>query len=129
MAPQPLRRYANDHESRGSELIRIARKVFEARQKRFELFPHSMLGETAWDMLLALYVFDHGPRRLTVSNLISFTTAAYATGLRWLDYLQNEGFIVREAHPTDRRASFVELTETARKLLDDYFSEMLSLEM
>jgi DNA-binding MarR family transcriptional regulator len=87
-----------------------------------------MLGETAWDLLLVLYAFDQGGQRLTISNLISFTTAAYATGLRWMDYLQNEGFIARESHPTDRRSSFVELTATGRQLLDTYFSELLILE-
>jgi DNA-binding MarR family transcriptional regulator len=127
MAPQPLRRYAIDYETRRSDLVEVARRVYEARQRRFDLFPESILGETAWDLLLALYVSDHG-RKLTISNLISFTTAAHATAVRWLDYLQKEGLVLRETHPTDRRSSFVGLSERGRKLLDTYFSELLSLE-
>lgn len=36
---------------------------------------------------------------------------ATATGLRWIEYLDQEQLIRREPHPTDARAVFVELTD------------------
>ncbi|WP_406263750.1 MarR family transcriptional regulator [Streptomyces sp. NBC_00191] len=59
-------------------------------------------------------LFDDGPmtQRALAGRL--GVTPRNVTGL--LDALQQDGLVVREAHPTDRRATLVSLTETGRRM-------------
>ncbi len=86
-----------------------------------------MFGETAWDVLLLLYI-ERGGQRLTVGRLTDRVGAALTTVLRWLQFLETRGFIRREPHPNDARAIFVELTPKAIQSLDLYFSAILPSE-
>jgi DNA-binding MarR family transcriptional regulator len=104
-------------------LRRRASEILRMRLSRAKHFNPSMFGEPAWDMLLALYVHDDS--RFTISRLGRLTGLAKTTVLRWLDYLVDQDLVWRESHPTDSRAVFVELTDTARHSLDTYFSETL----
>ena len=86
-----------------------------------------MFGETAWDVLLLLYVEQSG-QRLTVGRVTDRVGAALTTVLRWLQFLETRGFIRREPHPNDARAIYVELTQKAIESLDSYFSGTLTSE-
>lgn len=81
-----------------------------------------MFGEPAWEMLLALYVAEGGPRQ-TVSCLAKLSGAPKATALRWMDYLSQAKLIRRDLHPTDKRVVFVELTDHGRSRVEAYLSE------
>jgi DNA-binding MarR family transcriptional regulator len=120
-----LGRLAEHDQSEGggrAVLIGRARRVIADRRRRIGIFGISMFGEPAWDMLLALYTED-GRQRLTVGKLVNATGHAPTTALRWLDYLETQGFICREAHPLDRRSTFVDLADKGYHALDAYFSE------
>jgi len=80
-----------------------------------------MFGEPAWEMLLFLYSPESGPR-LTVGGLARLAGASKSTAIRWLDYLEQQKWIRREAHPTDKRATFVELSEKGREAINLYLS-------
>jgi DNA-binding MarR family transcriptional regulator len=49
------------------------------------------------------------------------------TALRWIEYLVAQKLIVRESHPTDRRAVFVELSDKGRALIELYLYETLTI--
>lgn len=120
-----LRRLAEYDQSEGggrAVFVGRARRVIAERRKRIGIFGISMFGEPAWDMLLALYTED-GRQRLTVGKLVNATGHAPTTALRWLDYLETQGFIRREPHPLDRRSTFVDLVDKGYNALDAYFSE------
>lgn len=103
-------------------LVERARRTFSGRQRRSQNFSSAMFGEPAWDMLLALYVTEQSGPRYKIVNLLAQSGASATTGLRWLDYLEKERLVTRKPNPTDRRTSFIELTEKARNGLDAYFS-------
>lgn len=105
-------------------LQRRARQILADRRKRHEVFGKAMFGEPAWEMLLLLYVLHSGPRQ-TIGRLAELAGASKTTALRWLDYLDAQGLVSRESHPTDKRAAFVELTEKARTALELYLSDTL----
>ena len=111
-----------------SALIERAKQVFVARRRRYRLFGKSMFGEPAWDMLLVLYITEHGGSPYTIARLTEISDASATTSLRWLDYLERQRLIVRESHPTDRRAVHVELTQKGLEVMDSYFSETLTTE-
>jgi DNA-binding MarR family transcriptional regulator len=84
-----------------------------------------MLGEPAWDILLALYTRED-QLHPTVASLAAVICAPETSTARWLDYLEGQRFIVRESHPTDRRSVIARLTENGRVALEGYFSEVLT---
>ena len=100
------------------------RGVMSERKRRARFFSKVMLGEAAWDMLLALYVTDFSGGRQTITKLVNWVDAPRTTANRWIDYLERERLIERTPHPHDRRFVFVNLTEKARSVLDEYFSTL-----
>jgi len=83
-----------------------------------------MFSESAWEILLTLYsTEDNGPR-WTVTGLAQGTGTAPTTALRWFDYLEQSGLIVRVASPTDRRMVFVNLAELGRAKMDAYLQNI-----
>jgi DNA-binding MarR family transcriptional regulator len=72
-------------------------------------------------MLLHLYVAQAGPRQ-TVSRLARLSGASKAAALRWMDYLERRDLIRRDAHPSDKRVTFVALSEKAHTSLQTYLS-------
>ena len=103
-----------------------ARQILALRRKRFRRFSSAMFSEPAWEMLLNLYAAE-GAGRLTVSGLTLHAGSSKATALRWIDYLEHQGLIEREAHPTDQRVAFVKLTEEGKETLGDYLSDVTEL--
>jgi DNA-binding MarR family transcriptional regulator len=107
--------------SGSGELQERARAILAARRRREAVFATAIFGEPAWDMLLILYLGASESRR-TLGRLGELAEISKSTALRWIDYLERHGLVRREPHPTDKRASFVELTEKARKAMDLYLS-------
>ena len=105
-------------------LVSLALGILARRRQRLKHFG-SMFGEPAWDMLLVLYT-EQGRTRLKVSKLVAEAGGPPTTGLRWLEYLEDQQLVRRERDPLDARAYFVELTEKGRTTLDTYLSETLS---
>ena len=110
-------------------LIARARREFGNRRRRTAVFEHSMFGEPAWDMLLALYILDVSGQRQTTGALMQFSGAPITTARRWLDYLVANGLVLRSHHPTDQRVMFVSLTDKGRDALDLYYSETVETEV
>lgn len=108
-------------ESRSGELLDRARAILAARRRRETLFGSIIFGEPAWDMLLILYL-DASESRRTLGRLGQLAGISKSTVLRWIDYLDRQELVRREPHPTDKRATFVELTEKGRKAIDMYLS-------
>lgn len=105
------------------DLVQLAKAVLKDRRRRAELFNPSIFGEPAWEILLTLFVADQDGPRLTIGRLAQFADTKLTTTLRWLDYLEDQGLVSREAHPNDARTCFVTLTDKARSALRLYLSE------
>ena len=103
-------------------LVQRAQQLFENRRKRIAVFGPQMFAEPAWEMLLILYLSDGGPRH-TQTSLTELSGASRSTGMRWIDFLDGQGLVRREEHPTDRRRNFVSLSDNGRNLLELYLSE------
>lgn len=104
-------------------LVEKARVQFHDRRRRLSVFPRSMFGEPAWDMLLALYIHDLAGQRQTIGSLLQFSGTSLSTAKRWLSFLADHDLVRRDDHPTDLRTAFLSLSPNAREKLDLYFSE------
>jgi DNA-binding MarR family transcriptional regulator len=104
-----------------AELLARAQAILAARRRRESIFKTILFGEPAWEMLLLLYL-NASRSRLTMGRLGEIAGLSKSTALRWIDYLDREGLARRDPHPTDKRATFVELTPMGRRALDHYLS-------
>lgn len=108
VGPEPI------HQDRAFEIL-------ARRRRRHRLFGKAMFGEPAWEMLLLLYVSASGARQ-TTSRLAALAGASKSTAIRWMDYLETQGLIGREASPLDKRVIYVELTAKGKDVLELYLS-------
>jgi DNA-binding MarR family transcriptional regulator len=113
---------AASREPSSEELLHFARMVFTLRHQRIDFLHQAMLGEPAFDMLLSIYTTADEDGGLTLARLCELSRVPQSSGLRWADYLCSKKLIARKPHPTDKRASFVFLTEEGRTTLNALFT-------
>jgi len=107
------------------DLVEAARTELARRSRRKRLFPDSIFGEPAWEMLLLLYSEQQGTR-FNIAQLSSKLKLPGTTTLRWLNYLEDQEMVDRDPNPVDQRTAFLRLTAKAIEALDLYFSETLA---
>jgi DNA-binding MarR family transcriptional regulator len=83
--------------------------MFAIRGRRREFLGNDLLGEPAWDMLLALYVASLENSSITVSHLAADSGVPASTALRWLGALKDRGFARPRRNKLDRRVVFLTL--------------------
>lgn len=106
------------------KLIERARLVLSSRQLRASYFNRAMFGEPAWDVLLALYITEGTEDPHSVGRIAELVQAPLTTVARWIDYLEKERMVCREAHPSDKRVIFIRLLERGRQLLESYLTNV-----
>lgn len=109
----------------GEVLIKVAGIVIEARQSRANALPPAIFGEPAWDMLLALFMCPRSGDGERVSNLGLLSGTPSTTALRWVDYLEREGFVTRRSSPVDKRVVLIQLTDQASNAIGAYLASLL----
>lgn len=107
--------------------VPLARSTYLRRLRRRQHFPAAMFGEPAWDMMLALFIFEQSQGRMTVTRLADHSGAPLTTALRWIDYLEQAGFLLRRPKPTDKRVALIELSDKGRNCLNAYFGGLATL--
>lgn len=99
-----------------------AKRIFDARSRRVEILPSSMLGEPAWDMMLALYAAD---KPLITKALCIASSAPETTAFRWLLYLDQAGYIRRTSDARDGRRVMVSLSKKGEAVMCDVIRRMV----
>ena len=100
------------------------RRLLRARLQRHDHFKASLFADPAWDMLLELFASDLGQTRVTVTSLAIASAVPATTALRWMATLETEGLIRSHEDPFDRRRRFVELSDSGRRAISEYFSSL-----
>lgn len=102
------------------KLADIASSIYAARTRRTELFGECLFGEPAWDIILTLFIAKARGERLSTSALCAQSKSPHATGLRWIERLENQGLVQRERASSDSRVRWVELTAGGYALMRRY---------
>ena len=100
------------------------RGILRARRMREELISGQLFADPAWDILLELYEADLAQKRVSTSDLCIAAAVPATTALRWIDKLDQMGFLTREGDPLDGRRIWVALTPTARSKMESYFENV-----
>ena len=95
-----------------------ARLITERRQ-RAKSFGSELFADPAWDMLLDLFIAMVQKKRISISSACIASSVPSTTGLRWLAHMCANGVLVRGNDPTDRRVSYVRLS-------DETFQQMVT---
>jgi hypothetical protein len=106
-------------------LRRRAQATFELRQLRKRFLNPKMLGEPAFDMLLTLYA-EPSCGTTSVGSICSLIDTPISVVLRWLNFLVNEGLVLKmeTAGADDPDAIAATLTDKGRIVLDEYFKAL-----
>lgn len=98
------------------------RNILKMRADRAAIFDKGLFGEPAWDMLLDLYAADLSGHPQSVSDVCTASGVAPGTALRWLQHLQQEGWIERSLDARDSRRVFLSLTDKSRAAMKRFFA-------
>ncbi|WP_244646859.1 MarR family winged helix-turn-helix transcriptional regulator [Sphingomonas sp. CFBP 8760] len=107
-----------------SPRIDAVRELIDQRRLRHRFLPSELFHEPAWDMLLVLYVCWHENRVINVKALVGLVGAPVTTGQRWIDHMSKLGLVIRTADMIDRRRIEVSISDTGRRLLEQYLGEI-----
>ena len=92
------------------ELAKIAERIIRFREVLAKYLPAEILGDTAWDMLLQLFVQFAGHAGVSTKSLATVSATTAAATLRQIESLEGKGWITRRISDTNPDITFVELT-------------------
>lgn len=95
----------------GGELLEGARQLLQARLKMARIVPKGLMRDSAWDMMLELYISGEEGGISYVKQLILTSGESPAAAMRRIERLEEAGFIERFIDPLDRRRVIVRLSE------------------
>lgn len=102
----------------------FAKRLHDQRRGREQFLPAELFGEPAWDILLILYWARHSQRRISVSAVCASSGVPSTTALRYVEYLLRTGQITKDRHPTDRRISWLSLSDEADCNIGQYLDRI-----
>jgi len=103
---------------------RQVRDMITARQARAKFFDGDLFADPAWDMLLDLTAAHSERKRVSVTSLCIAAGVPATTALRWIKQLVESEVFVRVADATDKRRTFIALSDRSLNAMSRYFAEV-----
>jgi DNA-binding MarR family transcriptional regulator len=104
-------------------LSSAASEIYRMRRARDREMPDGVMGEPAWDILLALFAEE--PAKLPVSTVCYGSGVPSTTALRWIGVLEAQGLLERTQHTRDARIVLLSLTDQGRLAMERSLNAML----
>lgn len=108
-------------------LVEGARQLLRARLRTARITPQGLLSDTAWDMMLELFIQAEQGKPLYVKQLLLLSGGSSTAAMRRIDRLEGAGFIARFPDHLDGRRVRVRLRRAGRAamlaVLRDVFGE------
>ncbi|MDK8186558.1 MULTISPECIES: winged helix DNA-binding protein [Sphingomonas] len=95
----------------GPSLLDLARQTQAMRARTAQFFPRDVFRDSAWDMMLELFIADQQRRPICVKELILVSGESATSALRRIDRLEGAELLQRSTDPADHRRLAVTLTE------------------
>ena len=93
-----------------AEAADVVSQIICARQKRATVFSPTLFSDPAWDILLALFLTELRQQKVATTELAILTSIPLTTALRWIEALEQKGWLRRLPDASDQRRTFVELS-------------------
>lgn len=95
-----------------SSLVREAKTMKGARAIFSSIFPGSLFRDSAWDMMLELYIVQAEGRSIFMKQLAAAVGETSTGAARRIGGLERAGLVTRRVDPEDHRRSEIALTPT-----------------
>jgi DNA-binding MarR family transcriptional regulator len=103
---------------------RLVRRIIRHRQLRARFFDPALFADPAWDILLDLAAARAEHKSVSVTSLCIASGVPPTTALRWIGQLTATGLLERVEDETDRRRTFITLSDTTADAVARYFAEL-----
>ncbi len=104
---------------------RLLRRVIKQRTYRATYFPDGLFADPAWDMLLDLAAAQAEFRQVSITSLCLASGVPGTTALRYVELLISTGLCARRPDTTDRRRTWITLTDRGVKAVAAYFHRIM----
>jgi predicted transcriptional regulator len=104
---------------------RLLRRVIKQRAYRATYFPDGLFADPAWDMLLDLAAAQAEFRQVSITSLCLASGVPGTTALRYVELLISTGLCARRPDTTDRRRTWITLTDRGVKAVAAYFHRIM----
>lgn len=108
------------------ELIQLAVEESQRRARRREHLPASLLGETAWDILLDIFAKRAAGIPVSFNSTCLATKVPIAEAVRWISILEAEGLVFRRRDRKDRSCIWLDLTDPGMERMCAHFRAILA---
>jgi DNA-binding MarR family transcriptional regulator len=98
-------------------LVQLARQAQRMRAIVIRLFPRDVFRDSAWDMLLELFIAGQQNRVICTKELIFVSRETHASALRRIDRLEEAGMLLRHQDTSDHRRVIVSLTHKGEEAM------------
>lgn len=114
---------AGDHSSAPHSLptSKELKQLLAARRARDGFFGANLFDDPAWDILLQAYIARLDQERLSITGLCIASAVPSTTALRWLNKLEQDGWLSRRNDPLDARRSWIELSDKGLVTMERYW--------
>jgi CheY-like chemotaxis protein/DNA-binding MarR family transcriptional regulator len=109
-----------DHLPHYGEEYRSLRFLQRLHETRVRLFGSALVPDPAWGILAELMRAALTGRKVAVTALCQASKVPFTTALRRIDDLIEAGLAARMPDPSDRRRSYIELTDTGHQKMQRY---------
>lgn len=105
------------------DLASAAAEIYGMRRARDQVISQALVGEPAWDILLALYA-EH-PGKLTMTSLSHSFAVPASTALRWIAALERQALVERTVQHLGDATLLLALTEEGCRTMERCMKSML----
>ena len=121
--------FVDDNKLEGGErpeidIVHTVRAALKARTSREDYFPNDICDGASWNILTDLFLSHLEGRTVCISSSCIASRAASTTALRHVNELISKGWCRRVSDASDRRRSWLVLTEKAIGPLSTYFGDL-----
>lgn len=81
-------------------------------------------GEAAWNIILDLAAARIEGKRISITSACIASEVPSTTALRWISILEGDGMIIRENDFSDRRRTFLRISDNAMHLVNSYYNTL-----
>ena len=105
-------------------LAERARQVLDARLKCSGFFPRGVFRDSAWDMMLELFIASQSRQSLCVKDLMAVANETATGAVRRINSLEDAKLVSRRSDTDDHRRVCVELTEAGRAAMETFLRNL-----
>lgn len=107
-------------------LLCFSQQMLAARARCARYFPKTLFRDSAWDMMLELFIAGEQRQALCVKQLTHAVNESAAGAVRRIDRLEEAGLARRRLDPRDRRRMLIELTDRGREAMTAMLGQLFA---